>query len=348
MNTDYRLLAERLGEFGMEQKRIPYFIGLMQNSDKAFPMGDEDQKWALSRGFVPDKIDLYHLNEENAHLWISDFDYLMMHPLNNHFKFWIDDKLTLKYMLNSEPLKSLMPDYYLYVENDGRYTYLMDMPSDVPCNDGCLLSLLERKGTLAIKPNRGTGGAGFVKLELLEGGHISANNVVMSQKEFRALQNNLNGCIVTEYVHQHDNLSKVWSGSECSLRIIMVKNVSNDKYVANGHSCILSYARFGTSQTGGASNLCQGGIGVPFDFETGLLNGIGVKYKTNRDERYRFDGHPDTGVSFEGFFLPCYDQVKKLSSTRARTFPLWIILDSTSSSRKTAESSSARSTAFPK
>ena len=110
MNTDYRLLAERLGEFGMEQKRIPYFIGLMQNSDKAFPMGDEDQKWALSRGFVPDKIDLYHLNEENAHLWISDFD------------------------------------------------YLMDMPSDVPCNDGCLLSLLERKGTLAIKPNRGTGG----------------------------------------------------------------------------------------------------------------------------------------------------------------------------------------------
>ena len=86
----------------------------------------------------------------------------------------------------------------------------------------------------------------------------------------------------------------------------------------------------------------------PFDFETGLLNGIGVKYKTNRDERYRFDGHPDTGVSFEGFFLPCYDQVKKLSSTRARTFPLWIILDSTSSSRKTAESSSARSTAFPK
>lgn len=310
MKTDYRLLAKKLGECGMERKRIPHFIHLLQSAAEMFPMSDDDQKWALSKGFIPDKIDLYGLNEGNADLWVPDFDYLMMHPLNNHFKFWVDDKLTLKYMLNTPPLSDLMPEYYLYVENDGRYTYLMNMPSGVDRDEGCLSSLLRHEHALAIKPNHGMGGAGFVKLELVAEGEMAANNVIIPREEFLNLESELSGCIVTEYIRQHDDLRKIWSGSECTLRVIMAKNVGSSKYREASYTCVLAYARFGTSRTGGASNLSQGGIGVPFDFETGLLNGGGVKRKSSKDENYRFSAHPDTGVSFSGFRLPNYEQAK--------------------------------------
>lgn len=268
----------------MERKRIPHFIHLLQSAAEMFPMSDDDQKWALSKGFIPDKIDLYGLNEGNADLWVPDFDYLMMHPLNNHFKFWVDDKLTLKYMLNTPPLSDLMPEYYLYVENDGRYTYLMNMPSGVDRDEGCLSSLLRHEHALAIKPNHGMGGAGFVKLELVAEGEMAANNVIIPREEFLNLESELSGCIVTEYIRQHDDLRKIWSGSECTLRVIMAKNVGSSKYREASYTCVLAYARFGTSRTGGASNLSQGGIGVPFDFETGLLNGGGQAQVKQRRE----------------------------------------------------------------
>lgn len=347
MKTDYRLLAKKLGECGMERKRIPHFIHLLQSAAEMFPMSDDDQKWALSKGFIPDKIDLYGLNEGNADLWVPDFDYLMMHPLNNHFKFWVDDKLTLKYMLNTPPLSDLMPEYYLYVENDGRYTYLMNMPSGVDRDEGCLSSLLRHEHALAIKPNHGMGGAGFVKLELVAEGEMAANNVIIPREEFLNLESELSGCIVTEYIRQHDDLRKIWSGSECTLRVIMAKNVGSSKYREASYTCVLAYARFGTSRTGGASNLSQGGIGVPFDFETGLLNGGGSsasQAKTRIIGSARIRIRACRSVDFA---CRITSRRRALFSKRARIFPLWIILDSMSSSRKTA-SSSARSTPFPR
>lgn len=224
MNTNYEMLAEKLAGCGMERKRVPFFVGLMQAADEAFPMSDEDKKWALARGFIPDKLDLYDLDEDSAHQWVSDFDYFMMHPLNNHFKFWVNDKLTLKYMLNTPPLMDLMPEYYIYIENDGRYTYLMDMPPDVKRDEGCLLSLLERKRVLAIKPNNGSCGAGFMKLEMSSDGSILANGSTVSEEGFLDLKQSLNGCIVTEYIRQHKDLRRVWGGSECALRIVMAKS----------------------------------------------------------------------------------------------------------------------------
>ena len=52
--------------------------------------------------------------------------------------------------------------------------------------------------------------------------------------------------IVTEYVHQHDELCKIWSESECTLRVIMTKDPRINKYAISTWFCAVSFARFGT------------------------------------------------------------------------------------------------------
>ena len=73
----------------------------------------------------------------------------------------------------------------------------------------------------------------------------------------------------------------------------------------------VSYARFGTSINGGASNLSSGGVGVGFDFQTGKYNDFAIRYK-----RYCSDGewyikkHPDTNYEWGGKALPNWKNVK--------------------------------------
>ena len=59
----------------------------------------------------------------------------------------------------------------------------------------------------------------------------------------------------------------------------MVKTPKDEPYSFSEWSCIVSYARFGTSVSGGTSNLSSGGIGVGFDFDTGMYNEFGIRYK---------------------------------------------------------------------
>lgn len=106
----------------------------------------------------PGRIPLYGLNEPNWRDFISNYAYYMLHPLNDWQRIWVNDKLTLRYALDSEGFSNLIPRYFLYVQPDGRFTYLMDAPHDIPRDERFLQCLLEREGILAMKPNNGAGG----------------------------------------------------------------------------------------------------------------------------------------------------------------------------------------------
>ena len=141
------------------------------DDEVAFELSEDEKKWAMQKGFYPGRIKLYGLTEENYKDYSPDFNYFMLHPLNHHFKIWVNDKLTLKYILNSNGCESSMPEYYLYVENDGTYTYLMDAPEHIAKDENFIYNLLQEKCCLAMKPNSGTsGGRGFIKLEQREDG----------------------------------------------------------------------------------------------------------------------------------------------------------------------------------
>ena len=293
--TNYEKLLDELRGLGMDYKWSKMFVKKLADDEKAFPMPLEQRQWAMERGFFPGRTELYGLHAGNERDYMPDYPYFMLHPLNHHFRIWVNDKLTLKYVLNSDGCEDTLPDYYLYVENDGSYTYLMDCPQQIAKDGDFLWNLLKYKKILAMKPNSGTsGGLGFIKLELRDG-VIFENNRPVDKDWFLLIRDSMRNYIVTEYVRQHHELAQIWPDSECTLRVIMCKDVQASPYAAAEWTCVVSFARFGTSVNGGASNLSSGGVGVGFDFETGRYNASCVRYKKFcPDGVWRLDAHPDT------------------------------------------------------
>ncbi|MDE6764282.1 MAG: hypothetical protein K2J73_11490 [Oscillospiraceae bacterium] len=310
--TDYDRLLEKIRDLGMDYKWAKMFVKKLKDDENAFPVADKEQKrWALERGFYPGRIELYGLTESNYYNYVPDYQYFMLHPMNNHFLKWLD-KTTLKYVLNSNGCEDVMPDYYAYVENDGSYTYLMNCPKDIAKNENFLIDLLGQKKILAMKPNSGTsGGLGFIKLELC-GNDIYENNKLIDQNRFIEIRDSMRNYIITEYAHQHHELAEVWPDSECTLRVIMCKNPRKDLYSPTEWSCAVSYARFGTSVNGGASNLSSGGVGVGFDFETGRYNDFCIRYKRfTPDGQWMLNKHPDTEAEWKTLGLPNWKCVRE-------------------------------------
>ena len=315
MATNYDYLLEKIRALGMEHRWAGMFVKKLRDDESAFPVADEaKKKWALEKGFYPGRIELYGLTEDNWQQFVPDYQYFMLHPMNNHFLKWLD-KTTLKYVLNSNGCEVVMPEYYVYVENDlcgGRWTYLMNCPTDIPKDKDFLWNLLQQKKVLAMKPNSGTsGGLGFIKLEL-RGNDIYENNKPINMMRFEEIRDTMRNYIITEYCHQHRDLAKVWPDSECTLRVIMCKDPTEDKYALTTWSCAVSYARFGTAVNGGASNLSSGGVGVGFDFETGRYKDFCIRYKRfTPDGIWMLDKHPDTKVEWKTNGLPNWGLVRR-------------------------------------
>jgi len=309
--TNYEKMLEAVRDAGMNHKWAKMFVKKLSDDEAAFAADEKTRQWALSRGFYPGRVELYGLTEENYQDYLPDFSYFMIHPINHHFRIWVNDKLTLKYALNSNGCEDTMPKYYLYVENNGNYTYLMDAPNDIPKDRNYILNLLKQKGTLAVKPNSGTsGGRGFMKLEYRDG-ELYENNKKITEADFTQITEHLENHIVTEYAYQHAALAKIWPSSECTLRVIMVKLPYKDDYTPSGWQCVVSYARFGTCVSGGASNLSSGGIGIGFDFNTGKYKDSGIRYKRFcPDGQWRCTEHPDTHVVWKDAGLPNWEFVK--------------------------------------
>lgn len=241
IGTDNNKVKEILQSYGIQKKISTYLAhSLEEDWDICKDVPYEKKIWALQRGFLPSRIKLYGLTENNYHDYLSDIDYFYLHPINNHFAIWINDKVTLKYVIPSvfTTLEgrqlSIMPEYYLYIENDGRYSYLMDSPKHIRHDDDYLLNLLKEKGVLALKPSNGQGGHGFVMLRYVANeDKIYANGKELNLTEFNKFKDTLNGYIVTEYVKQNKELDAVWKDSVCTLRIIVLK-LSSNKYSGGG------------------------------------------------------------------------------------------------------------------
>lgn len=312
---DNKRIIDSLELKGLEKGRAKFLASLLEEDWKLCDADENTKIWALERGFLPSRVRLYNLDSNNYKDYLSDLDYFLLHPLNNHFAIWINDKLTLKYIIPKVlhtmegRLLSVMPEYYLYIENDGRYSYLMDSPSSISRDEDYLLNLLKEKKILALKPSNGAGGHGFVKLEY-ESDMVYANSTLLSKNEYKDFINTLNGYIVTDFVSQHKQLDLVWNNSACTLRVIAIKRWNN-RYDGGDVDIIVSYARFGTKKSNGASNLSSGGVAIPYNFNTGEFGSHFYQYlKYAEGGKIKFEKHPDSNISLAGKILPHWDIVR--------------------------------------
>lgn len=256
--------------------------------------------WAWKHGFFSYRLEQYGLTEENYTDFLSDRDYMWLHPINNSYKKWIDDKYTMRAML--EPYKEYLPEYYYHIiTRNGKTVYvkLQDCPEQYGTGFQDILSLLKDKKVLALKPAAGTHGEGFFKLSS-DGHHFYVNEVEKQISELRKIFENFS-CfyIITEYVVMHDQLKEIYAGSVNTIRMMTINKDGNTPKVMN------AYMRIGSTKTGFTDNVAYGGVFAQIDLKDGrYFNAEQSKNHVIQKCPY----HPDTNTKIEGY-LPNWNLV---------------------------------------
>lgn len=282
---------------GFSNYYVSFWRKEMKESYKNSPIPKKKKKWAYKRGFLPHRLIHYSLTEENYKKIVSDRDYFYLYPLNNNYKMWIDDKLTMKYILR--PFDRFLPKYYFHIMKERDVMRLMDCPKELDATVEGIINLLDDKGVLAAKTSAGTYGIGFYKLES-KNHHYYVNGNEYTKENFKEFLKSLDDYIITEFVEMHKDIKKLNPSSVNTIRVTVINEHGNDPIIP------FAFMRVGSKASGVVDNVAQGGMVCKVDVETGrFYNGEGLK----NNLYFAVETHPDTGEKMEGF-IPHWELVK--------------------------------------
>lgn len=221
------------------------------------------------KGFTVGDWILLRMTEENYKYFLNSRDYYSIHPINGWYSDWIDNKLTLKYILNGTSLSDNMPEYYYLIDETGAVKPLIDCQIEKEQFDTeDIAELLQKKGVLALKLSKGSLGRGFYKLEYspdTRGGYL-VNDVEYNLEEFKCFLNGLKDYLVTEYLRPHTDLAKFSPNTANSLRYVACR-------VDGKLRLFKSFIRLGTKKSGQVENFNSGGVLCYIDESGHFSNG---------------------------------------------------------------------------
>lgn len=150
-------------------------------------------------------------------------------------------------------------------------------------------AFLQANAVFMAKPYDGVGGHGVEKIYTKD---------ITDPKAFfeNCVQNRI---FVEALVIQHPKMNELCPASVNTLRIMTFNDHGKPEILWMG-------LRVGNG-VNAIDNFHAKGMVVRVDMETGILKGNGVD-KDNVEYEY----HPTTGVKFDGFQLPCFEEVKKM------------------------------------
>lgn len=263
----------------------------------------KDKIYAYKNGFFSYRLVQYNITEKTRKNHISDFEYKWLRHINSHYRVWLEDKNTLKYIVLK--YKNVFPDYYYYIRHKDDNTQivgLMDCKRKDVHSFQDVINLIKEKKIIALKPDEGSHGDGFYRCEFIDD-KFYLNFKESNQEEIlEILSKKENSYIITEYIQMHDDLKKIYDGSVNTLRAIVFKSDGRTPTIGN------VYMRIGTSQTGAIDNTSAGGMFAAVDEVTGQYGNAKRFVDGNIVDCPR---HPDTNVLIEGI-LPNWEKTKKL------------------------------------
>lgn len=284
---------------GVSRKFASYFLNLIEHETESGLFSEEFLDWSHSNGFLAESAVAYDLSDNNKEFYLSDYDYYKSWPLNDWTRIWINDKLTLKYMLSGTEFDKYMPRYYYYRAKDGLRRLI-----DNPYSDNSFESffaLLREKKAFACKPCNGSGAEGFVSITYRDGKYLK-NGKTASEDEIKDFVENNPNYLYTEFIYPHRDLYKIDSKIH-TLRVIVLNEDGNNPVIIGG------YLRFGHNAQGTSNYLHTNdsmNIYTGVDFEKGVFGNTKAVY-VNKIES--LDIHPDSGEALSGE-LPCFEELK--------------------------------------
>lgn len=251
------------------------------------------------------------INDDNRKHYLSSLDYYSLHPFNKEYSSWIDDKLTLKYVLHGTPAGVYMPDYYFQIESNGCILSLMDCAEKNRGTEG-IIKLLHEQKTLAFKLVRGCLGLGFYKAEYTEDKKYLLNGEEYCEERFIETIKGLRGYLVTEYLKPHEAFKKYCDKSVGCLRYIVGRSKGGE--IVD----IYSFMRLGTKRSRFVENYNSGGVLAIVNDKGQYSFGNVIDY--DRYCNVRVDKHPDNGIELKGQ-IPFWDNIVSAAHTVAEILP---------------------------
>ena len=266
----------------------------------------KDKLWAYKHGFLSYRIPQYGITEDNWRDFISDFEYRWLRHINTKYKYWLEDKITLKYIASD--FKECFPGYYYYTslkDGENRVIPMMDVPEGYDATYGDIIRLAKDKKLLALKPDEGSHGEGFYKLAWDDEAGFTLNGEPASEEDVLAiLENPANQYLITEYIVMHPQLMEIYPGSVNTIRVTVFKRDGRTPQIGN------VYMRIGSSRTGVVDNVAAGGIVAAVDIESGRYGDAKILDGIDQGNLIDCPVHPDTGVQIEGV-LPNWEYAKE-------------------------------------
>ena len=176
--------------------------------------------------------------------FLNDYDYEKLWPLNDWMRIWVNDKMTLKYMLSHTEFDGVMPKYYFYMSNQGLRSLIDNENKGQTIN--YFINKLKEVRCFACKPSNGQEAVGFFKLSY-DSGDFFLNDKPISQTELEKLVLNRKNYIFSEYLTSGGNLGSICKKIH-TIRVMVLNKDGNNPVILP--AC---YIRFGTSSLGEAN-----------------------------------------------------------------------------------------------
>lgn len=282
----FRWLKDVKNDF-VENKKIPFHTKM----------------WAYRHGFLSYRLAQYGITKKNYKNFISDFEYRWLRHIDNYYKTWFEDKVTIKYVASE--YNQFFPKYYYYIglkQGENKLIPLMDCPKGYGDSYEDIFNLVKKEKEIALKRDKGSHGDGFYRLSYKNNKFYLNLEEATKQDVIDILSDKNNEYLVTEYIKQHKVLNDIYDGSVNTIRIIVYKKDGVNPTIGN------TYMRFGTAKTGTVDNITAGGLSVEIDSDTGRFHD--ALMKTEDLKIIPCDRHPDTNALIEGY-IPNWDQILK-------------------------------------
>lgn len=301
MNT---IKLENMLKEGFSKKFAKYYLNLAEKEMKNVAYDQSYVSWAHSVGFLAESAYAYGLKETNYHAYLSDYDYYKIWPINNWTRLWINDKLTLKYMLADTKFNDFMPKYYFYSTPKGLVS-LINNPGGGDIN--AFIKLLIEKKEFACKPCNGSTSLGFYKLSIIDNSFF-LNDKEIKKADIEIFINEHPNYIFTEYIKPTGYFREL-SPNIHTLRLVTVNENGKNPVIIGG------YLRVPNKMSGAANYIILGehnrekyNLFIGLDVQTGILKNSKLVYENHIENT---NIHPDSKIKICGQI----DEYKNLKQT---------------------------------
>lgn len=217
---DMDFTVEQMLKDGFSEKMARAYLNMLEIEKKNNFFDKDYIEWAHNRGFRANTACICGIDDSNYKEFLTDYDYYRIWPINNWTRIWINDKLTLKYMLSHTEFDSIMPEYYYYTAPEGLRA-LIDNPyrNDV-ADEKQFLKLLSEKKIFACKPCNGSLLFGFFMMRY-ESGKFYVGEDEINENEIELFLQNHPNYVFTEFIKPGGILAEI-SPQIHTLRIVTV------------------------------------------------------------------------------------------------------------------------------